>query len=43
MKLGTITIEVFKDEANHYSFDINEDNDDLDCVAYVLEDTLKMY
>lgn len=42
-KLGTVTIEVYKNESNEYSFSINEDNDDLCCVVDVLEDTLKYY
>lgn len=42
-KLGTVTIDVYKDESNQYSFLINEDNDDLSCVRYVIEDTLKRY
>ena len=41
--LGKITIEVYKDEANKYSFSINENNEDLACIKYVLEDTLKCY
>lgn len=42
-KMGTVTIDVFKSEANQYSFSIKEDNDDLCCVVDVLEDTLKYY
>ncbi len=42
-KLGTVTIDVYKNETNQYSFSINEDNDDLGCVVNVLEDTLKYY
>ena len=41
--LGTITIKVYVDEINHYSFFIREDNDDLSCIRYVVEDTLKFY
>lgn len=42
-KLGTVVIEVYKNEANQYSFSINEDNEDLSCVVNVLEDTLRYY
>ncbi len=42
-KLGTVTIDVYRDETNQYSFDINEDNDSLSCVVNVLEDMLKYY
>lgn len=42
-ELGNILIKVSKDEMNHYSFDIQNDNDELSCVADVLEDTLKKY
>lgn len=42
-ELGIIHIKVAKDESNHYSFDIQNDNDNLSCVADVLEDTLKKY
>lgn len=41
--LGKIIINVLKDKANHYSFDVQEENDDLTCIKYVIEDTLKMY
>ena len=42
-KLGTVVIEVYRNEVNEYSFSINEDNEDLSCVVNVLEDTLKYY
>lgn len=42
-KLGTVTIDVYRNEVNEYSFSINEDTDDLSCVVNVLEDTLKCY
>lgn len=42
-KLGTVIIEVYKNESNQYSFSIKEDNDNLACVVDVLEDTLKYY
>ena len=42
-ELGQIIIKVIKDSSNHYSFDIYKDNDELSCVADVLEDTLKKY
>lgn len=42
-KLGTVTIDVYKDEVNQYSFAIQEDTDDLSCVKDVIEDTLKYY
>lgn len=42
-ELGTITIRVIKDESNNYSFNVYEDNDDLSCIRYVIEDTLKKY
>ena len=38
--LGKIIINVLKDKANHYSFDVQEENDDLTCIKYVIEDTL---
>lgn len=41
--LGKIVINVSKDENNNYSFDIHEDNDDLSCIKYVIEDTLNKY
>ena len=41
--LGKITIKVYKDDTNHYSFSINGDNEDLDCIRYVVEDALKFY
>jgi hypothetical protein len=42
-KIGTVTIEVYKDSSNQYSFTFDEDNEDLSCVVNVLEDTLKYY
>jgi hypothetical protein len=42
-KLGTVTIEVYRDTSNQYSFNIDEDSEDLSCVVNVLEDTLKYY
>ncbi len=42
-ELGKIIINVSTDGANHYSFDIHNDNDELSCVTDVLEDTLKKY
>ena len=41
--LGKIIINVLKDKENHYSFDVYEENDNLTCNKYVIEDTLKMY
>ena len=42
-EFGTITIDVLKDEANQYLFDIPKDNKDLSCIVDVLEDSLKEY
>ena len=42
-ELGKITIDVYKDDSNQYSFSINENNEDLSCIRYVIEDTLKCY
>ena len=42
-ELGKIIINVMKDGFNHFSFDIQNDNDDLSCITDVLEDTLKKY
>lgn len=42
-ELGKIVINVVKDDTNHYSFDIHEDNEDLSCIRYVIEDTLCKY
>lgn len=41
--LGKIVIRVTKDDANHYSFEIIEDNDSLSCIKYVIEDALYKY
>lgn len=43
MYIGTVTISVFKDENNEVNFKINNDNDDVLPVSYVIEDTLKLY
>lgn len=42
-KLGTVTVDVYKDEGDQYSFAIKEDTIDLSCVKDVIEDTLKYY
>ncbi len=42
-ELGKIIINVTKDENNCYSFDIREDNDNLSCIKYVIEDALYKY
>ena len=41
--LGKFVIHVIKDDANHYSFEIIEDNDNLSCIKYVIEDALYKY
>ncbi len=42
-QLGTITIDVSKDDRNQYSFEFNHSNDNLSCIVNVLQDTLKYY
>lgn len=42
-KLGTVTVDVYKDEGNQYSFAVKEDTIDLSCVKDIIEDTLKYY
>lgn len=41
--LGTITIDVLKDDKNQYAFSFNNSNEDLSCIIDVLQDTLKCY
>ena len=44
IKVGTVTISVFKNEKNvSTSFDIETSNDDVLPVSYVIEDVLKYY
>lgn len=42
-EIGIVTINVLKDEANNYLFDIQHDNDNLYNVCEVVEDALKYY
>ena len=42
-EIGSITIDVLKDDADQYSFSFNKSTDDLSCIVDVLEDTLKYY
>lgn len=43
-KIGTIIVSVFKsDDKNTTSFDVKSDNDDVEQISYIIEDTLKFY
>ena len=42
-KIGTVTVSVFKTDDNATSFDVEIDNDDVEQVSYVIEDTLKKF
>ncbi len=42
-ELGKIVINVQKDKLDHYMFEVHEENDDLECIKEVIEDTLKLY
>ncbi len=43
-KIGTITVSVFQSEdKNTTSFDVKTDNDNVEQVSYVIEDTLKKF
>lgn len=41
-KIGTVTVSVFKTD-DITSFDVEIDNDDVEQVSYVIEDTLKKF
>lgn len=43
-KIGTITVSVFKsNEKNITSFEITADNENVEQISYIIEDTLKAY
>lgn len=43
-KIGTVTISVFKsDDRNTTSFEVISDNEDVEQISYIVEDTLKSY
>lgn len=43
-KVGSVVVSMYKDKnTNKPFFDIQSENDDVLQVAYVIEDTLKMY
>ena len=44
IKYGTITVSVFKsNEKNITSFEIETDNENVEQISYIIEDTLKAY
>lgn len=44
IKYGTITVSVFKsNEKNTTSFEIETDNENVEQISYIIEDTLKSY
>jgi len=42
-KIGTITVSVLQSEDKNTSFDVKTDNDNVEQVSYVIEDTLKKF
>ena len=43
-KIGTITVSVFQSiNKNNTAFKVETDNEDVEQVSYVIEDTLKMF
>ncbi len=41
-KIGTVTVSVFKD-TNSTSFEIEADDENVEQISYIIEDTLKYY
>lgn len=43
-KIGTVVVSVFKSkDKNTTSFEVKSDNENVEQVSYVIEDTLKMF
>lgn len=43
-KIGTITVFVFKsNDKNTTSFEVKSDNENVEQISYIIEDTLKYY
>ena len=43
IKIGTISVSVYKNNSGTSSFSINVENDNVIQMSYVIEDALKMY